>query len=369
MRRKRIKRSSFDYQKLEDKVYLTVNATVTQTGSLSVRGFADGQVQINALGNQQFQITDNGALVANVSGVRQNIAVRVNPSPLNDSLRINLFNETVDNVVVELSDGNNDFQINGNSPIMRVVYEGGSGQDTVAVNVDTTRISSMVGREGSNTFTAQNNSRRFRYRGGPNADLVTLGSSVNPGAIQAEFAGIIMGNGINRFENYATITRNQYFRGGTGQDTVTSNDVNDTASFVLGDGSNVLFLDGNYGRLFVRGGFNQDSVFFDSNSSVSQRVGLLLVGGNDFVRVDGRITTDFYFNSTDGADQVLVTDSALITGNFTSLLGANFNRFTHNGEIRGDLFVTSTNASDNYRINGVVLGDIILRPGSQGGGG
>ena len=97
-RNKRSTRSLYDYQKLEDKVYLTVAASVTQTGSLSVTGFSDGIVQINSQGNQQFQIIDNGAVVANVNGVRQNIVVRVNPSPLNDTVRINLLNEAIDNV-------------------------------------------------------------------------------------------------------------------------------------------------------------------------------------------------------------------------------------------------------------------------------
>ncbi len=368
-RPKRTKRSQFDYRKLEDRICLTVTASVTQTGSLSVRGFSDGLVQINALGNQQFQITDNGAPVATVNGVRQNIVVRINPSPLNDTVRINLLNEAIDNVVVELSDGTNDFEITGNVPIMRVIYKGGSGQDTVVTNVDTTRITAVSGFDGSNSFLAQNNSRRFRYRGGVDADNVTLGSTLAPGSTQAEFAGIIPGDGENRFECFATITENLYFRGGEDRDTVTTFDVNNTASFVMGNGSNVLFLDGDYNRLFVRGGFDTDSVFFDENSSVSQRVGVILFGGNDFVRVDGRFTTDFYFNSTDGTDQVFIDSSALVIGNVSVLLGADFNQFTHNGEIRGDLYVASYNVGDNYRINGTVLGRIRLRPGGQGGGG
>jgi hypothetical protein len=54
-----------------------------------------------------------------------------------------------------------------------------------------------------------------------------------------------------------------------------------------------------------------------------------------------------------------------VTGDVSILLGADSNRFTHDGETRGDLFVTSRNITDDYRINGIVLGTIRLRPGGQ----
>ncbi len=364
-RTKRTQQASLDYQKLEDKVYLTVSAAVTQTGSLSVRGVADGIVEITALGNRQFLVTDNGAPVATVAGVRQNIAVKMDPGSQNDTVRIALLDETINNVVVELSDGNNDFQITGNVPITRVVYRGGGDSDTVLTAVETQRITAVFSGDGTNQFTAQNNSLRYRYRGGMNVDSVTLGSSLAPGTFQAEFAGIILGDGRNEFDSYATITKNQNVQGGDQRDTISSFNVNGTATFRMGNGENVLFLDGNYGRLFVRGGYDSDTVFFDPNSLVGQRVGILLYGGNDFVRVDGRFNTDFYFNSTDGEDQVFFSSTTLVTGDVSILLGADSNRFTHDGETRGDLFVTSRNLTDDYRINGIVLGTIRLRPGGQ----
>jgi hypothetical protein len=215
---------------------------------------------------------------------------------MNDTVRIALLDEAINNVVVDLADGNNDFQITGNVPILRVVYRGGGDADTVLTGVETQQITAVFGGDGTNQFTAQNNSLRYRYRGGMNVDTVTLGSSLAPGAFQGEFAGIILGDGRNEFESFATITKNQSVKGGQQRDTISSYDVNGTATFQLGNGDNVLFLDGNYGRLFVRGGYDSDTVFFDPNSRVNQRVGILLFGGNDFVRVDGRFNTDFYFN-------------------------------------------------------------------------
>ena len=79
MRRK--KRTTNDYQKLEDRKYLTVSAGVTFSGSLSVRGNPDGPVEINSIGNNQFEITDNGQVVTVAQGVTRNIVVRLDVIP------------------------------------------------------------------------------------------------------------------------------------------------------------------------------------------------------------------------------------------------------------------------------------------------
>jgi len=187
----RKKRTSNDYQKLEDRKYLTVSAGVTVTGSLSVRGNPDGQVEITSLGNQQFQITDNGQLVDVVDGVFSNIVVRLDLIPQGvDDVSIDLGNSLIDNVVADLGNGTNIFQIDGTNQATRVIYRGGNGDDTVTVNVDTRRITSMVGGNGVNTFTVLGDSLRYRYRGVGGTDNVTLGSALAPGAVQADFAGI-----------------------------------------------------------------------------------------------------------------------------------------------------------------------------------
>ena len=54
MRRKRLNCSRFNYEKLEDKILLIISATVTPAGTLSITGTAEGIVDIDSLGNEQF---------------------------------------------------------------------------------------------------------------------------------------------------------------------------------------------------------------------------------------------------------------------------------------------------------------------------
>ncbi len=365
MRQKRYARPFLDYDTLEDKIYLAVNVASNGFGSLAVNGVPNGQVQVTSEGNGQFLVTDNGVDVARVTGITQNIVVDLTLADLDDSVRITLLDEQINNVVVELGEGDNDFQITGNAQISRVIYRGGSGQDTAFTSVDTERITAFFGFDGDNQLTAENNSGRFRYRGGADADTVTLGSSLNAGAFQAEFAGAVLGDGDNNFTSFATITENQFVRGGDGVDRISSYAVGGTASFPMGNGDNTLYIARDHGRLFVRGGYDADAVVFDPNSSVAQKVGIVLWGGRDSVRLDGQITTDVYFNATDGDDLFYINNTALVTGDVTVLFGGGLNRFTSFGEIRGDLFVTSYNVADTYSVAGTVLGQIILRPGRQ----
>ena len=365
MRRK--KRKSNDYQKLEDRKYLTVSAGVTVTGSLSVRGNPDGPVEITSIGNNQFQITDAGQVVTVAEGVTRNIVVRLDVIPQGvDDVSIDLGNQLIDNVVADLGNGTNIFDITGTNQATRVIYRGGNGDDTVTVNVDTTRITSAVGGNGVNTFTVLSDSLRYRYRGVGGFDNVTLGSALAPGAVQADFAGIVLGNGQNHFQSFATINEFQFVSGGDQADNISSFNAPNTATFSLGTGNNILQLDGSYGELFVRGGNdNQDAVFFAPTAIVNDRVGIILNGGNDFTRVDGTFNTDFFFRGTDGGDQVFFSNTAQVNGDVTAFLGADSNRFTHDGTTSGNLFVTSRTLDDTFIVNGIVEGTIVLAPGSE----
>lgn len=356
-----------DYQKLEDRVYLAVTAGVTQTGSLSVRGTPDGIVEITNVGFRQYQITDNNVEIATLGGVARNLVVNLDApgAQQNTVVRIDLMDAVFENIVIELENGDNNVQVDGTGEARRVIYRGGSGDDTVVVNVDTVAITSVAPGDGDNTFIALANSNRFRFRGGADSDFVTLGSAAAPGAFEAEHAGIILGNGENTFSSFTTINDRQFVRGGDDADTILSFSVPGTASFPLGTGNNVLRLDGNYQDLFIRGGFDSEAVFFLPSAVVNGRVGLILIGGNDFVRVDGTFNTDFFFNSTDGNDQVFFSSSTRVNGDVDVLLGADANMFTHDGQTTGDLFVTSRNINDNFIVNGQVNGIIRLNPGGQ----
>ena len=260
-------------------------------------------------------------------------------------------------------------------PIQRVVYTGGANDDTVVTRVPTQRVVAITPGDGTNEFRGEADSRRFRYRGGDDGDNVVLGLPTDPEAVDAEFAGINLGDGENIFNGKADVAQTLQVRGGDDADTIISSghfgqDVTQTAIFRLGDGDNALMLDGHYDRLFVRGGADRDSIFFDTTSSVESRVGVRLFGGNDFMSVGGSHDADFYFDSANGHDEIRIEADfpPPRLGSFSARLGNGTNMFLNDGTINGDLFVTSFNPDDVFENTGSVNGNVIFRPGLQGGG-
>lgn len=356
------------YQKLEDKVLLAVTAVVNANGTLNVEGVADGLVEIvspDDNGLTQFVISDNGVEIAQVNGVTQHINVDLTLGPFDNSVRIDLVDEVVKSVVVELGEGDNDFLIDGNQEIERVIYRGGSGSDVATTRVDTEFITAFFGFDGDNSLLVDNDTRRIRYRGGVDADTAIVGDVLSPGVRTADYVGAVMGDGPNRLTSYMSVAENQYFRGGEGQDTVSTLHVGVTASMQLGNGNDRVRIEGNTGRLFIRGGFDNDAIIFGGNAVVQNRMGIKLWGGNDSIRVDGRIFTDIYFNATDGNDQFFMAPTSFVSGDVNVLFGPDSNSFTQFGEIDGDLYVASNNVNDQFSVGGTVSGRIRLRPGGQ----
>ena len=111
---RRRKAANLDFQKFEDRICLTVAAGVTDTGSLFVRGMADGPVEVVAVGENSFKVTDDGAEIGTFEGVDHNISIKWDQRPdvvSNDVVHVHLRNQVVDNVLADLGHGDNEFKI------------------------------------------------------------------------------------------------------------------------------------------------------------------------------------------------------------------------------------------------------------------
>jgi hypothetical protein len=94
-----------------------VTASVSD-GDLVVEGDADGAVEIVAVSEGAYRVTDNGVVIADettLQGVTDDIHINLESTVAgtNDTLTIDLAGQTVDKVYAELGDGDNSFELVG----------------------------------------------------------------------------------------------------------------------------------------------------------------------------------------------------------------------------------------------------------------
>lgn len=367
--RKRKKASRFDFEKFEDRLCLTVGVMVTDAGTLVVNGMADGPVEIIATGETAFQVTDNGIVVADVEGVEKNIVVRIDGRdagvPTDDSVSIDLADNSVDNVFASLGHGTNQFNISGDQSIDRMIFHGGDGDDTVNINVDTEFVALALTRAGDDTVNMLADANRVRIRTGDGNDSVTLG-----GGTTAESIGLRLGDGDNTVHSNATVSRMLAIRGGDGADQIGLGEesaVGRRLSVAMGHGDNQLGLAGSVeGNTFVRAGAGNDTLAFGASSSIGRSAGIVLGSGYNQFGINGQIGGNLFMAGGLGNDTVRIGESAQVSGSVGVLLGAGENTFGHFGAIEGNLFVVSKNSNDQFVVSGTVGGIIRLGPGEQG---
>ena len=111
------RRSTFEA--LEPRRALAVSATVTD-GDLVITGDADGAVEIVAVGDGSYQVTDNGVLIADettLTGVTDDIRIDIDEfAGADNSVLLDLSaqtTQTVDRIYADLGDGDNSLQLVG----------------------------------------------------------------------------------------------------------------------------------------------------------------------------------------------------------------------------------------------------------------
>lgn len=365
----RVSSREMDYQKLEDRLCLTVSVAVHH-GSMVIHGDADGAVNVVGVGERTFAVSDNGVEIGTFENVHNCLRVELDRNPASDAkddaVSIELRDQHIHNVMVILGHGDNDFQISGDHVIDRVMVRTASGHDTMAVNVNTRFMADGNLGGGDNTMEVNAFANRVRYRGGHGADILSL----NEGA-KARVMTAVMGHGSNQYVVRADVHDHLYFRGGAGSDTATINEgvhTHGNASFLLGHGDNSLDFAGWVGGHFrVRGGEGADTVNLAATSFTGHHAGIILGAGQNSYHLDGG-GVGYFLRGEDGNDQVELAESFDARGSVVAILGDGDNTFGHEGSIQRDLFAVSKNVDDLFSADGTVEGRTWLKPGGQKGG-
>jgi hypothetical protein len=373
------------FEKLEDRVCLSVSATMPVPGLLQVSGQAEGLVQIlesseaDAL-DTSLQVRDDGQLAGSFSGVEQiRILLDMLPGAASDDhVQIHLGPQSLDKVFAFLGQGNNTFEVSGNFSANHIIFVGGFDNDTMRVDVSTDdlvierepapAIVAMF-RDGHDQLIVDGHSGWLFVEGGPGNDHLSIGSTSVVSGISAR-----LGSGNNRVDLQGRILGNAGLTGAAGNDTF---NVHDTATIGgnlimrLGDGSNTVNLNGSIARhVYVRGGqgmqdINVDSTWIGGNTSVILGNGIHseadVEGGT--IRLQGNLNGNVFIRTGNDPDTILV--DAAIAGDLVAQLGAGDNRFFQSGSIGGNLLVESMNGNDPFDVFGTFGGKLWLNPGGQ----
>ncbi len=365
---RRRKAANLDFQKFEDRICLTVAAGVTDAGSLFIRGMADGPVEVVAVGENSFRVSDNGDVIGTFENVDHNISIKLDQNPdvaQDDVVHVHLRNQAVDNVAANLGNGNNEFRVGGDTTIHRVIYSGGRGDDAVTVNVNTDTLVAANMRGGNDSLDLHADAHRVRFHGGSGGDTLNIHGDANAGLVAAG-----MGHGENAVNHAGTVRGNMHIRSGLGNDTIRVGGdarVGGSLAMNMGHGDNTLNLAGDVGgRLRVRAGTGNDIVNITPSAQVGHNAGMILGHGDNTFNVGGTFGENVFMRGESGNDDVQIGESARIRGSVATVLGAGDNTFDHAGHIGGNLIVVSKNADDLFTISGgTVDGHIRLDPGGQ----
>ena len=280
-----------DIEKLESRRYLTVTASVTD-GDLMVQGQADGTVEIRAIDEGKFLVTDNGNEVATLEGVSDDIRIKLDTegTDTNDKVTVDLAGQAVDQVFVELGNGDNEFELQGGTVRGMLRYLGGAGDDGLTID----------------------------------ADVIVEGPVV---------AQLRSGN--DRLDVAGQLQRELLVFAGSGDDAVQLTEdcrVEGSVYLVLGDGQNIATVAGEInGSLVCHGGAGDDSVTLSDSALVRRSVHLALGEGDNTVELAGTVLGNVQYCGGDGSDTVTIASGAAVAGNVTLRLGDGTNTVDHAG--------------------------------------
>jgi hypothetical protein len=322
------RRSAFEV--LEARRALAVTAAVTD-GDLIITGDADGAVEVVAIGDGSYQVTDNGTLIADettLTGVTDDIRIDIDDTAgADNSVVVDLSAQTtqsVDRIYADLGNGANTLQLVGGT-VTSLDFRGGSGGDAVDIGTEVTGLASVRLGAGENSLAVNAELGHLHVKGGSDADAVTIAAAVN-GHVHAN----------------------------------------------LGGGDNTFVLDSTVaGHLLVHTGSGLDTVTLTEASSVDRNVMLWLGAGDNSATLAGAIGGSLKYSGLDGNDILTTEATADIADNLFARLGAGDNSVTHNGSVGGDFRVTSANENDVVTIaeTAVIGGEQSITLGQQGGNG
>lgn len=258
------------FEPLENRICLTVSASVVD-GDLVVTGDADGAVEIVAVGEGTYQVSDAGVVVADatvLTDVTDDIRIRLESSSTgtDDTVSLDLGDQTVDRIYADLGDGNNLFEfVSGTAHSL--TYRGGSGGDSVSL-AGTINSRAMVSLgSGDNDLTLSGEAGSLSVRGGDGADFVSIATS----GIVDDNVTAHLGNGDNSLDVAGSIGGNLRVSGWDGADIVSLAEtavIADSVYASLGLGDNLFTHSGTIQGDLTVGSLNANDTFTVSDTAV-----------------------------------------------------------------------------------------------------
>jgi len=314
------------FEPLERRLCLTV-AVQVDNGDLIVDGQSDGPVEITAVAEGTFQVVDDGAVIAILEGVDDDIRIDLDAgdASADDTITLDLAGQAVDRVIVDLGDGDNSFLIQGGTVGGSLKYRGGDGDDLLEIAADTVIEKGVYAclADGENTLLLEGQvDRNLTVHSGSDDDVLQI-------------------------EEGARIER----------------DLRAT----LGDGDNTVTIAGEIGRgLTVRAGSGDDIVEMLADALVERSASISLDGGDNELIHAGIVEGNLLHLGADDNDVVAITEEAIVGGNACLRLGGGDNSATHLGDIEGNLRVSSANEEDLIDIDdGNVGGETEVNLGEE----
>jgi hypothetical protein len=267
-------------EKLEERRLLAIDVAVID-GDLVISGEANGAVTVRSLEDGSIEVQEGDKVVANFTDVTDDILIDLDSTgTIDDTVIIDLDAKSVDRLMVDLGNGDNQLLIESGKLSGSLLYRGGDGNDLVLLSED-----SIIDQ---NVFAFL----------GDGDDQVTLDGTVN---------------------------RSVIVRGGDGDDTVEfgeTSEVGRVANLDLGMGNNNAVIAGQIEKgLKYRGGDDNDSIQIKESASIYSNVSLNLGDGDNLVSHKGDIDGNLVVKSMNSKDTVVVDESAIVSGRTIQRLG------------------------------------------------
>lgn len=267
-------------EKLEERRLLAIDVAVTD-GDLVISGEADGAVTIRSLADGSIEVQEGDKVVANFTDVTDDIRIDIDSTgTMDDTVVIDLDTKSVDRLMVDLGNGDNQLLIESGSFTGSLLYRGGDGNDLVLLSKD---------------------------------------------SIISQNVYAFLGDGDDQVILNGTVNRGVMVRGGDGDDFVElseTSEIGRVANLDLGDGDNNAVIVGQIEKgLKYSGGNDSDSVQIEESASIFSNVSLNLGDGDNQVSHEGEIDGNLIIQSRNAEDTVVVDESAIVSGKTIQRLG------------------------------------------------
>jgi hypothetical protein len=292
---RKITRTKLLCEKLEERRLLAIDVAVTD-GDLVISGEADGAVTIRSLEDGSIEVQEGDKVVANFTDVIDDIRIDLDSTgTMDDTIVVDLDAKSVDRLMVDLGNGDNQLLIESGKISGSLLYRGGIGNDLVLLSEDSIidqNVYAFLG-DGDDQVTLEGTvNRSVMVRGGDGDDVVEIGETSEIGRV----ANLDLGDGNNNAVIAGQIEKGLKYRGGNDNDSIQIEDsasIYSNVSLNLGDGDNLVSHKGEIdGNLVIQSKNFEDAVVVDESAIVSGRTIQRL--GRD-PRMSSRIVRYFHF--------------------------------------------------------------------------